>query len=166
MPYLTKKTAAILAALVFVILFTGFQPLASNRPLFSGGQKSSSASSTQSSLFGKGSFRWEDVPQRYPATSHIPLPTPGANNIPQIQHDFGTESPERKKVNRGRVEAVRSAFKHAWRGYKKHAWLKDEVKPISGGTFDAFGGWAATLVDTLGRSREHPQSISAMTDFT
>ena len=34
-------------------------------------------------------------------------------------------------------------------GYKKHAWLRDEVGPITGNWKDTFGGWAATLVDSL-----------------
>lgn len=38
---------------------------------------------------------------------------------------------------------------HAWNGYKKHAWGKDEVTPITGKHDNPFGGWAATLVDSL-----------------
>ena len=38
---------------------------------------------------------------------------------------------------------------HSWEGYKKHAWLRDEVAPLSRGWKDTFGGWAATLVDSL-----------------
>ncbi|TVY84057.1 Mannosyl-oligosaccharide 1,2-alpha-mannosidase MNS1 [Lachnellula suecica] len=40
-------------------------------------------------------------------------------------------------------------FTHAWNGYKTHAWLRDEVMPLSGGSHDPFGGWAATLADSL-----------------
>lgn len=38
---------------------------------------------------------------------------------------------------------------HSWEGYEKHAWLRDEVSPLSGKYKDTFGGWAATLVDAL-----------------
>lgn len=38
---------------------------------------------------------------------------------------------------------------HSWQGYRKNAWLHDEVKPVSGGYKDHFGGWGATLVDAL-----------------
>lgn len=44
---------------------------------------------------------------------------------------------------------MKESFIHSWEGYKKHAWLRDEVSPISGGGKDTFGGWAATLVDSL-----------------
>jgi mannosyl-oligosaccharide alpha-1,2-mannosidase len=48
-----------------------------------------------------------------------------------------------------RQEQVKNAFRHAWKGYKEHAWLHDEVMPLSGGHKDPFVGWAATLVDGL-----------------
>lgn len=48
-----------------------------------------------------------------------------------------------------RRDAVRESFTHSWEGYKKHAWLRDEVGPITGQYKDTFGGWAATLVDSL-----------------
>jgi mannosyl-oligosaccharide alpha-1,2-mannosidase len=38
---------------------------------------------------------------------------------------------------------------HAWKGYKKYAWLHDEVTPLSSGHRDPYVGWAATLVDGL-----------------
>uniref|UniRef100_A0A672Z1N1 alpha-1,2-Mannosidase n=1 Tax=Sphaeramia orbicularis TaxID=375764 RepID=A0A672Z1N1_9TELE len=47
-----------------------------------------------------------------------------------------------------RLEAVRQAFRHAWKGYKDHAWGHDELKPIS----KSFGEWfglGLTLIDSL-----------------
>lgn len=47
-----------------------------------------------------------------------------------------------------RLEAVRDAFRHAWKGYKAHAWGHDELKPIS----KSFGEWfglGLTLIDSL-----------------
>jgi len=44
---------------------------------------------------------------------------------------------------------VEESFVHSWTGYKEHAWLRDEVAPLSGQYKDTFGGWAATLVDAL-----------------
>lgn len=44
---------------------------------------------------------------------------------------------------------MKESFMHSWDGYKKHAWLRDEVTPLSGKYRDTFGGWAATLVDSL-----------------
>ncbi|KAM7393225.1 hypothetical protein PAMA_008055 [Pampus argenteus] len=47
-----------------------------------------------------------------------------------------------------RLEAVRDAFRHAWKGYKGYAWGHDELKPIS----KSFGEWfglGLTLIDSL-----------------
>lgn len=47
-----------------------------------------------------------------------------------------------------RLEAVRDAFRHAWKGYKDYAWGHDELKPIS----KSFGEWfglGLTLIDSL-----------------
>ncbi|XP_038550327.1 endoplasmic reticulum mannosyl-oligosaccharide 1,2-alpha-mannosidase-like isoform X1 [Micropterus salmoides] len=51
-------------------------------------------------------------------------------------------------VNVDRLEAVRDAFRHAWKGYKDYAWGHDELKPIS----KSFGEWfglGLTLIDSL-----------------
>ncbi|KAA6410132.1 MAG: glycoside hydrolase family 47 [Lasallia pustulata] len=100
---------------------------------------------------GDQSFRWDKVPQRYPAPSITSLPAGRAVKLPSIQHDFkkDPESPEVRRIREARLEAVKQSFLHAWGGYKKHAWLKDELAPVSGGYKNNFGGWAATLVDTL-----------------
>ena len=65
---------------------------------------------------------------------------------------FKKETSDEKRVRLSRLQQVKGNFTHAWKGYVKHAWLRDEVQPISGGTLDPFGGWAATLVDSLGES--------------
>ncbi|CAD6449023.1 c7d7560b-c2b7-4912-afd1-c7cd5cdc403c [Sclerotinia trifoliorum] len=98
---------------------------------------------------GGNKFRWSEVPHSFPVTDFIPLPTNPATAIPRIQHQFGKESQAEKSVRLARLEAVKSNFTHAWNGYVSHAWLKDEVMPLSGGSMDPFGGWAASLVDTL-----------------
>lgn len=96
-------------------------------------------------------FRWDRVRQRYPVTSMISLPSGRPVKIPRIQHDVGKkkEETEVRKVRETRRQAVKESFVHTWEGYKKHAWLKDEVAPVSGSYRNSFGGWAATLVDTL-----------------
>jgi len=48
-----------------------------------------------------------------------------------------------------RLAAVKEAFVHSWEGYKRNAWLQDEVGPVSGQSNNGFGGWGATLVDSL-----------------
>ncbi|KAF7896702.1 uncharacterized protein EAF01_009105 [Botrytis porri] len=94
-------------------------------------------------------FRWSEVPHSFPVTDFMPLPTNPATTIPRIQHRFKKETQAEKSIRQARLEAVKSNFTHAWNGYTSHAWLKDEVMPLSGGSMDPFGGWAASLVDTL-----------------
>ncbi|XP_051907062.1 endoplasmic reticulum mannosyl-oligosaccharide 1,2-alpha-mannosidase isoform X2 [Hippocampus zosterae] len=47
-----------------------------------------------------------------------------------------------------RLEAVRDAFRHAWKGYKMYAWGHDELKPISK-SFSEWFGLGLTLIDSL-----------------
>ena len=92
---------------------------------------------------------WSRVRQHYPVESLRPLPKGAPRGLPKIQHDFGIEDSEAKAVRLKRLKAVRESFAHTWEGYSKHAWMEDEVAPLSGGVRDSFGGWAATLVDSL-----------------
>ena len=149
MAFLTRSTGVLFAALITLILWTGFRPLASDKPVLKFSESPSYHQKPFSRVSGS-SFRWEDVPQKYKASTFTPLPAGSGQKLPQIQHDFKAISGERRGINKRRLEAVRGNFTHAWQGYKKYAWLKDEVRPLSGASFDPFGGWAATLVDTLG----------------
>lgn len=48
-----------------------------------------------------------------------------------------------------RREKVKEGMQHAWRGYKKYAWGRDELKPLSNHGQDNWGGMGVTLVDSL-----------------
>lgn len=117
---------------------------------------------------------WTKHTERHPVSSYIPLPTAKATAIPKIQYDFPDETLADRKEREQKRAAVRKAFEHAWQGYKEHAWLKDELAPISGNYRDAFGGWAATLVDSLdsllimGMHDEFEDALAALDeiDFT
>lgn len=50
---------------------------------------------------------------------------------------------------RSRRVHVRNAMRHAWKGYKKYAWGKDELLPISNKGRNNYGGIGCTLVDSL-----------------
>ncbi|CAK1588611.1 unnamed protein product [Parnassius mnemosyne] len=47
-----------------------------------------------------------------------------------------------------RQYAVVESFKHAWRGYREHAWGHDNLKPVSGMAYDWFS-LGLTIVDAL-----------------
>ncbi|KAI9703985.1 MAG: hypothetical protein M1820_005767 [Bogoriella megaspora] len=94
-------------------------------------------------------FDWSSVPQQYSVESPISLPSPLPRSIPRIQAKFGSETSTERRLRLSRLDAVKSNFTHAWKGYQQYAWLRDEVKPLSGKAQNPFGGWAATLVDSL-----------------
>ena len=122
----------------------------------------------------KGPVKWKDIPPKYPVTSTIPLPTGTPSAIPRIQHEFGVETQHSKAERLHRQAAVKEAFLHSWNGYKKHAWLQDEVTPVTGGFINDFGQRSATLVDSLdalaimGLDEEFEAAVKAVRsiDFT
>jgi len=89
------------------------------------------------------------LPEQYPVTSYIPLPTGKPKKITVVQAPQPKEDAAQKKERGRRSTAVKESFTHSWEGYKTRAWLRDEVAPVSGEWKDTFGGWAATLVDSL-----------------
>lgn len=118
--------------------------------------------------------RWKSVSQRYPVESLLPLPTGTPAAIPKIQHEFKIETEHNKAERLHRQAEVKKAFLHTWQGYKAHAWLQDEVTPVTGGFKNGFGQRAATLVDALdtlfimGLEDEFEEAVHAMKkiDFT
>jgi len=124
--------------------------------------------------FGGVRVHWKKTPKRYPVNELIQLPSEKPHVFPPLQHAFGTESAEEKLIREERLAAVRKSFVHTWEGYKANAWMQDEVRPISGGHYTSFGGWAATLVDSLdtlwimGMKDDFEQAVKAAAeiDFT
>ncbi|KAI0471911.1 glycoside hydrolase [Xylariaceae sp. FL0804] len=97
-----------------------------------------------------GDVRWHKLPTRYPVEKLVSLPTgTPARPIPRIQAPKPDEDAAAREKRIARLAAVKDSFAHSWAGYKKYAFGHDEIKPISGDFKDPFGGWAATLVDSL-----------------
>ncbi|KAI2643300.1 glycoside hydrolase [Xylaria nigripes] len=97
-----------------------------------------------------GDYRWKQLPTRYPIDklAELPMKKP-MRSIPKIQVAKPPEDAVLRDERLTRLAAVKASFLHSWEGYKIHAWGHDEIKPISGQFKDPFGGWAATLVDSL-----------------
>ncbi|KAL2856066.1 glycoside hydrolase [Aspergillus pseudoustus] len=116
-------------------------------------------------------IRWSKHEEQYPIADYISLPTSSPSPIPRIQYDFPSEPWFNRIWRKRKQKAVREAFKHAWKGYKDNAWLKDELSPLSGGYRTSFAGWAATLVDSLdsliimGLTDEFDQALQALNDI-
>ncbi|KAI1329929.1 glycoside hydrolase family 47 protein [Xylariaceae sp. FL0255] len=105
--------------------------------------------------FIPSSFDWSKVPQTHPleASEIASLPKGEPRKLPRVQHPFRTDKSaagrERDGILLDRREQVKQAFVKSWGSYKRHAWMFDELTPVSGKGKDPFGGWAATLVDAL-----------------
>ena len=94
-------------------------------------------------------IQWSHVRESFPVDAYIKLPTAADTVIPTVQATFKIESIEARQLREQRRSAVKEAFIHSWRGYKSYAWMQDEVAPLSQTANDKFGGWGATLVDSL-----------------
>ncbi|THW93333.1 seven-hairpin glycosidase [Aureobasidium pullulans] len=119
-------------------------------------------------------IHWSKQPEHFPIATTIQLPTGSPKAIPRIQHKFKKESSADKADREEKLKVIENAVSHAWEGYRSRAWMKDEVRPVSGGSRDPFCGWAATLVDALdtlwivGLKDEFDESVEAVgkIDFT
>lgn len=97
----------------------------------------------------KSSFDWGSLPRRWPVSNYTQLPRGRPRLHPRVQaveRETGTAYDDKLELWR---QEVKSTFLKAWKSYKKHAWMRDELAPLSGTAKDTFGGWAATLIDNL-----------------
>ncbi|KAF2247960.1 glycoside hydrolase family 47 protein [Trematosphaeria pertusa] len=96
-------------------------------------------------------FNWRGIETHYPVEKLAQLPSGRRKKLPKVQYDFEQEETPLygELMRKRRQAAVKAAFMRCWRSYKERAWTKDELRPISGGSARTFGGWGATLVDSL-----------------
>lgn len=95
------------------------------------------------------SYDWAKIPMHHPVTDMLPLPNSAPKALPRVQHDFRNEPATSKQIRESRQAEVKKQFLKCFRNYRTKAWMHDEMTPIAGGYTDDFGGWAATLVDSL-----------------
>ncbi|KUI69062.1 Endoplasmic reticulum mannosyl-oligosaccharide 1,2-alpha-mannosidase [Cytospora mali] len=121
-------------------------------------------------------YFWKTVPVHYPATSIRPLPiNKKPVQFPKVQAiTFPSETAEERRIREEHRDAIKQVFQKCWRSYKEKAWLADELTPVSGYSRNPFGGWGATLVDSLdtlwimGMKDEFAEAVAAAytIDFT
>jgi mannosyl-oligosaccharide alpha-1,2-mannosidase len=140
-----KTWAFVLAGFILFFLYT-FQRLNAN----------DSRLLTNSGLTGariptgpKIKSKWAKIKPKYPVKDMRSFPTGQPLALPKVQEDFGAESDSDREVRLKRRDAVLASFQRCWKSYRKLAWMSDELTPVSGGRHDPFGGWGATLVDSL-----------------
>ncbi|ROW13215.1 hypothetical protein VPNG_04880 [Cytospora leucostoma] len=96
-------------------------------------------------------YFWKTVPVHYPAKRIRPLPVNKKPlQFPRVQAiKFPFETAEQVRTRDEHRDAVKQVFQKCWKSYKEKAWLSDELTPLSGDRRNPFGGWGATLVDSL-----------------
>lgn len=104
---------------------------------------------TDSNTVSDDGYFWRKLPSRYPVKSTRSIPTGTPLALPKIQASFPNESAHDQQIRLQRQKAVLAAFRRSWQSYCERAWMEDELTPISGASRNPFGGWGATLVDSL-----------------
>jgi len=146
MPAILSRKKTLVLIFVALVFFYLWSPVPNNG-VYSG--------SRFGKPFGKGApppqriSRWSRLRLKYAVPSMRPLPTGQPQELPKVQKDFGPESESEREVRLTRQSAVQEAFERCWTSYRENAWMSDELAPLSGGRRDPFGGWGATLVDSL-----------------
>ncbi|KAH7320633.1 glycoside hydrolase [Stachybotrys elegans] len=134
----SQRKRIVIGLAIFLIVWwhLGSSSSSSSSPLFAGDVK-----------FAASSFDWSQFTPFNPVLDIKPLPTTRPRSLPPVQADAALFKPSR--VNDERRAAVRAVFDRSYQAYRSHAWLHDELTPVTGRGKDPFGGWAATLVDSL-----------------
>jgi mannosyl-oligosaccharide alpha-1,2-mannosidase len=109
----------------------------------------SHVSTPQASLSDADKKPWDQIKEHFPVQDFILLPAGKPAQLPKVQYSFSVESEESKNIRLQRQAAVKTTFERCWMSYRKHAWKKDELMPITARGNDWFGGWGATLIDSL-----------------
>jgi mannosyl-oligosaccharide alpha-1,2-mannosidase len=120
-------------------------------PVYHGVPDVPSNATRPAAVSSAAAIHWQKAQQKYPVptASLQQLPSGKPKPLPKIQFDFEKESPAQKADREAKLKMIRGVAQKSWNGYKEHAWLKDELSPVSGKYRNPFAGWGATLVDSL-----------------
>lgn len=94
-------------------------------------------------------YAWRNVTVHFPVETIRPLPNSRPRSFPAVQAIFEQPTEEDFNLREEHRQAVKDVFERCWKSYKMRAWMADELEPVKGGKRNPFGGWAATLVDSL-----------------
>lgn len=97
----------------------------------------------------KASYDWRQAPFQNKISKFTPIPTGVPKSFPAVQTKLISESSSQRAKRESRRVAVRNEFERSWNSYKQFAWAQDELSPVDGAAAESFGGWGATLVDSL-----------------
>lgn len=92
-------------------------------------------------------FDWRGLKPKWELPELHELSRDKPKELRRVQHAFGRYRPSAERIRR--QKAVKDTFKRSWKAYKERAWRHDQLSPVSGNAIDPYGGWGATLVDSL-----------------
>lgn len=163
-----KALIAIAGVLAIWWTLSGFLGRASRSEFLRLQRHMNSATRPDQHIFKKSSFDWSSISFRYSPGPLTPLPSSQPHRLPAVQASPRSEGLMDSKLRESRRQWVKEVFMADWEAYKKYAWMKDALKPISGSYRDQFSGWAATLVDSLdtlwimGLRQEFDEAVEAV----
>lgn len=96
----------------------------------------------------KSTYDWSRWQPYHPVESIQSLPNARPESLPKIQQ-IGRPGKFDVSVQSKRREKIRSVMAQCWSSYVEVAWMRDELTPVTKSGRNTFGGWAATLVDSL-----------------
>lgn len=135
-----RYVVIVFLAVVSIILFQGVSDIHDSRDGYS--------KPPQTVKFRPSSFDWTLVREHFPINGPLTtMPNSTPRQLPNVQHKFPRRTDH--GVVQKRRAAVLKAFVKSWTAYKNNAWSWDEVQPVSGKGVNTFGGWAASMVDSL-----------------
>lgn len=161
-------TYAFLAAAVFGLWYLWTAPIDPLAVRFDMHEAYMNDRANVDGFVSKGSYDWRQAPFHNDIAEYTPLPTGRPRALPPIQFDFPAETSSQRARREARRVAVRNEFKRNWDSYRALAWAQDELKPMTGKGGESFGGWGATLVDSLdslwilGLKKEFYEAVEAV----
>ncbi|CAO2652756.1 Nn.00g021670.m01.CDS01 [Neocucurbitaria sp. VM-36] len=104
---------------------------------------------TVKNLVARQSYDWRTAPFINKIKPRILMPAGKPRNLPPVQFENFSETKSQRQQREARRVAVREEFQRSWESYQRFAWAQDELRPVTGEAEETFGGWGATLVDSL-----------------
>lgn len=142
-------TYALLAGLTFGLFYLWNAPIDALAIPFAEHESYMNDRANVDGFVSKGSYDWRAAPLHNKIESYTPLPAGRPRTLPRVQFRFPAESKSQKARREARRVDVRKEFERSWEAYRKYAWAQDELMPRTGEGDETFGGWGATLVDSL-----------------
>ncbi|KND87058.1 Mannosyl-oligosaccharide alpha-1,2-mannosidase [Tolypocladium ophioglossoides CBS 100239] len=132
-----RYVALLVFVVLAVVLWRGF-----------GGRSGTKAATTVGNVrYVPSRYDWSKATPFHPVADQKSLPAGKPKAFPKVQARAKAERQD--DITAARKAAVKKAFVKSWEAYKRHAWTKDELMPLSGKGKQTLSGWSAQLVDAL-----------------